>query len=168
MTEKKPNLNEGYKLANCCQPETSHQIKGYYSYNGIMIVHKSDCPNLEKVETERLVDLNWNDLLAGENQRPDDDYHDLLELDFKILTHHSNYGVDYSLKVARMLNTDRQEVFDSHNKLRQMNLLSRVKKLIIRYRKGIVDNKWIKHRNHTYYELTEKGRLYLNFYNENK
>jgi len=168
MAENNLNLNKGYKLANCCQPETSHQIKGYYSYNGIMIVHKSDCANLDKVETDRLVDLKWNDLLAGENQQPDDDYRDLLELDFKILAHHQHYGVDYSLKVARMISADRQEVFDSHNKLRRMNLLSRVKKLIIRYRKGIVDNKWIKHRNHTYYELTKKGHLYLKFYDENK
>ena len=166
MAENDLNLNEGYKLANCCQPETSHEIKGYYSYNGIMIVHKSDCANLDKVEPERIVNLRWSDLLAGESEQPDDDFNDLEELDFRILAHHRHYGVDYSLKVARMLNAERQAVFDSHTKLRQMNLLTRVKKLIIRYRKGIVDNKWIKHRNHTYYELTDKGRLYLEYYNE--
>ena len=37
----------------------------------------------------------------------------------------------------------------------------RVEPLMIRYRKNIVKGKWIKHRNHTYYELTEKGRKYL-------
>ncbi|MFH2037144.1 MAG: DUF2250 domain-containing protein, partial [Candidatus Zixiibacteriota bacterium] len=84
--------------------------------------------------------------------------------DFKIMNHHKIYGVDYSLKVARMLNLDKQIVFDSHKKLRDLNLLERVKELMMQYRKGIVDNKWIKHRNHTYYNLTEKGEQYLTHY----
>jgi len=32
---------------------------------------------------------------------------------------------------------------------------------MIRYRKGIVDGKWIKHRHHTYYALTQKGNRVL-------
>ncbi|MFH2049803.1 MAG: DUF2250 domain-containing protein, partial [bacterium] len=74
------------------------------------------------------------------------------------------YGVDYSLVVARKLNIPKQAAFDCHKKLREMGLLERVKPLIIQYRKGIVDNKWIKHRNHTYYDLTDKGKSYLDCY----
>jgi len=35
---------------------------------------------------------------------------------------------------------------------------------IVQNRKGLVDNKWVKHGNHTYYEPTEKGKAYLGFY----
>ena len=164
MSEKKNILAEGYKRANCCKPEPGDRIIGYYSYNNEMIVHKSDCHNLNKVEEARRIELEWNAILADEPEAPDQDYNDLSELDFTILKHHKVYGVDYSLKVARVLNADKQAVFESHNRLREMNLLERVKKLIIQYRKGIVDNKWIKHRNHTYYKLTEKGNLYLEYH----
>jgi len=165
---EKLTLNDGYKLANCCNPETADKIRGYYSYNGIMIVHKSGCINLNKVEPDRLVILNWNEILADQPDRPDDDYNDLEPIDFRVLDHHHSYGVDYSLKVARILNLEKQAVFDSHFKLREMKLLTRIKKLMIQYRKGVVDNKWIKHRNHTYYELTAKGILYIEYYKENK
>ena len=63
-----------------------------------------------------------------------------------------------------MLHVSKQAVFDSHKKMREMKLLKRVEPLMIQYRKGVVDNKWIKHRNHTYYELTDKGNQYLDFY----
>ncbi len=157
---------EGYKRANCCKPVKDDSICGYYSYNGVMIVHKMDCPNLEKVEEARRVPLKWKDILDKPPETPDDDYTELKEIDFEILIHHQEYGVDYSLKVAKMLNRPKQDVFDSHSKLREMGLLSRVEKLIIQYRKGIVDNKWIKHRNHTYYQLTDRGELYLKYHLE--
>ena len=59
---------------------------------------------------------------------------------------------------------DKQTVFDRHRKLREMGLLERVTATMVRYRKGIVDNKWIKHRNHTYFDLTDRGRKYLHHY----
>ena len=33
---------------------------------------------------------------------------------------------------------------------------------IIHYRKNIVKGKWIKHRNHTYYEITPEGNQWIN------
>ena len=167
MSNRKIYLNEGYKLAKCCKPEPECPISGYYSYNNEMVVHRSECKNLRKVEKERIIDIKWKDILADAPEMPDDDFNDLENLDFQILKHHQEYGNDYSLKVARMLHKPKQDVFDSHAKLRKMKLLERVKPLIIQYRKGVVDNKWIKHRNHTYYDLTEKGKLYLNYYLEN-
>jgi predicted transcriptional regulator len=73
-------------------------------------------------------------------------------------------GVDYAAVVAKCLNIDRATVFKRHRKLRDLKLLARVQPRMIQYRKNIVDNKWIKHRNHTYYEITDKGRETIKIY----
>ena len=160
----KIKLQEKYILAKCCSPQLSDDIVGYFSFDDFIKVHRQDCPNLKKAESERLIMLKWNDILAPEEFEPDNDYNDLHPEDFKILQHHRDYGVDYSLKVANMLHLPKQTVFDSHKKMRDMELLIRVEPTMIQYRKGVVDNKWIKHRNHTYYELTDKGNQYLDYY----
>lgn len=158
------NLKREYILANCCKPTRGDKIIGYYSFNNVLKVHKTDCPSLLKADPARLVRLDWNDILAPENFRPESDFAELTELDFKILKHHMDWGVDYSLKVAAMHHLEKQTVFDIHLKLREMGLLNRVRPVMMQYRKGIAKNKWIKHRNHTYYELTDKGRDYLDYY----
>ena len=157
-----PRLKENYTLSKCCRPLPDCEITGYYSHDGLTLkVHRSSCVNLQKADQARLVSLEWKDILAEDEFTPDDDFAELDELDFRILRHHRDLGVDYSLKTARLLNIDKQTMFDRHHKLRDMSLLRRVEPLIIQYRKGVVNNKWIKHRNHTYYELTKKGRHYL-------
>ncbi len=158
-----PKLKEKYTASKCCNPRQDDAIVGYCSFDDQIKVHRADCTNLAKADQNRLVQLEWKDIIAIVKFTPDNDFHDLDETDFAILGHHLVYGVDYSQKVARMLYIDRQLVFDRHRKLRDMLLLQRVDPLIIRYRKGIVHNKWIKHRNHTYYELTDRGRAYLDF-----
>lgn len=157
-------LKEEYILARCCSPAGTDSIMGYYSHDNFIKVHKSDCPNLNKADASRLVALNWSDIIAPEDFTPAEDYKTLDATDFAILRHHRVLGVDYSLKVAAILHIDEQKIFDSHRKLRDMALLERVKPLMMQYRKNIVKNKWIKHRNHTYYELTEKGKNYLDYY----
>ncbi len=159
-------VKEDYILANCCNPEPEVDITGYYSHNNIIKVHSFDCPNLAKADRSRLVLLNWADILKVEDFIPSEDYNDLTELDFTVLKHHKAYGFDYSLKIAAMYRLDKQDVFDTHAKLKEMELLERVSPKIIQYRKNIVPGKWIKHRNHTYYDLTQKGRQYLT-YNDN-
>jgi (p)ppGpp synthase/HD superfamily hydrolase len=158
------NLKQEYTLANCCKPAPGDKIIGYYSFDNVLKVHKADCPNLFKADPARLVQLNWKDILAPVDFRPESDFTELTQLDFKILKHHSDWGADYSLKVASMHHLEKQTVFDIHLKLRQMGLLNRVRPVMMQYRKGIAKNKWIKHRNHTYYELTDKGRDYLDYY----
>jgi hypothetical protein len=170
---KKPskiNLKEKYILSKCCSPGLEDRIVGYFSYDDMIKVHRHDCSNLSKSDSERLVDLNWSEIKSEDDFTPGEDYVTLEPNDFAIIKLHREYGVDYSLKVARMLNLPKQEVFDRHKKLRAMGILERVKPLIIRYRKGVVDNKWIKHRNHTYYDLTEMGNRYLDYHiaNHNK
>lgn len=154
-------LKEKYILAKCCSPGRSDEIRGYFSFDDFIKVHRADCANLTKAESDRLVQLAWEDILDKPEAQPERDISELEEIDWRVLQLHAEVGVDYSLKVARLLHEDKQAVFDSHQKLREMGLLARVEPLIIQYRKGVVDNKWIKHRNHTYYDLTEKGRLYL-------
>ena len=76
-------------------------------------------------------------------------------------------GNDYAAVTANMTRLPRATVFERHKKLRDLKLLKRVKPLMIQYRKNIVNNKWIKHRNHTYYEITPKGSEFLKYYKDN-
>ncbi|UCD18045.1 MAG: DUF2250 domain-containing protein [Candidatus Zixiibacteriota bacterium] len=160
-------LKDAYILANCCTPTANDTIIGYFSYDNVIKVHRSGCANLARAAPARLMSLEWPNIIAEPDFRPDDDFDTLDGIDIAILKHHQELGVDYSLKVAAMLHMDRQTVFDRHRSLREMGLLERVKPVMMQYRKNVVKNRWIKHRNHTYYELTEKGKKYLAYYIEN-
>ena len=161
-------LKENYILANCCHPEPPERLIGYFSHDGMLKVHRDTCPNLNKADQGRLVELEWSEILAPEAFEPDQDFSTLDATDFAVLGHHRDLGIDYSLKLARDLNISKETAFECHRKLRDMGLLERVEPTMVQYRKGVVDNKWIKHRNHTYYDLTDKGRAYLMYYEENK
>jgi hypothetical protein len=157
-------LRERYKIAKCCSPGPDDVITGYYSYNNVLIVHRVSCRNLKKVESDRFVSLCWEEILEKEESEPDKDYYQLDELDFRILRHHQAMGVDYSWMVAYILKVEPEQVFERHKKLKDLKLLKRVEPVMIQYRKNIVDSKWIKHRNHTYYQITPKGEGYINFF----
>lgn len=159
-------LKQGYTQAKCCSPAPGDSITGYFSYNNSVVVHKTSCDNLKKAEPKRLLSLFWDEISEAEESKPDQDYFQLDELDFSILRHHQVMGVDYAWMVAEMLCLEPQLVFERHKKLRDSKLLVRVQLVMIRYRKNIVDHKWIKHRNHTYYRITPKGEKYLNFFME--
>ncbi len=163
MTEE-IKLQAKYILAKCCTPSPGDEIVGYFSHDDFIKVHRQGCPNLNKADRERLVKLEWDKIIKKDDFTPDDDYYQLDATDFVILRHHYEYGVDYSLMVAATTRLGKQTVFERHKKLRNLKLLQRVQPVMIQYRKGIVNNKWIKHRNHTYYKLTAKGKNYLNFF----
>lgn len=164
MSHRSPILKEGHTLAKCCSPEPGNDIIGYVNYQNKIVVHRVSCGNVERTAPARRVILSWDQILADRKETPDPDYLQLESLDFRILEHHMRMGVDYSLMVARTLRVEPGTVFEHHRKLRNMKLLERVKKVMIQYRKGIVDNRWIKHRNHTYYRITPRGEEYLNFF----
>jgi len=168
MSINELQLKEGYKIARCCSPQPNDSITGYFSYNNVIAVHKASCDNLKKTESERLFSLSWEDILEKKEDKPDKDYYQLDELDFRILQHHKVMGVDYSLMVARILKIEPEQMFERHGKLKSLKLLKRVAPVMIRYRKNIVDNKWIKHRNHTYYQITHQGEKYLDFFTSQK
>ncbi len=163
-TDDNFRIRTEYTLASCCEPRPDTPVIGYHSYGESIKIHRADCRNLSSLDQDRLVPLNWNDIITRDEFAPDDLYNSLEDNDFRILALHLKVGVDYSLKVAKLLRIDRREVFDRHKKLRDLGLLKRVRGLMIQYRKGIVDNKWIKHRNHTYYELTQKGQAFAEYY----
>jgi len=157
----RPKLKDKYTLAKCCRPEPETAIVGYYSFDDILKVHRADCSNLDKADPERLVKLDWSEIIVTQEFTPGEDYAALEETDFTVLKHHREYDIDYSLKVAAILRIDKQEAFQRHKKLTDGGLLERVPAVMVRYRKNTAANKWIKHRNHTYYRLTDKGKIYL-------
>lgn len=164
MRDNAPRLKEGYRLAGCCSPRPDDSIGGYFSHDNVIVVHKASCDNLGRTEEKRLLRLSWQEILEGDAEKPGEDFDSLDQLDFDILKHHKKMGIDYSLMVAHILKIEPEQAFDRHRKLKALKLLKRVERLMVRYRKSIVDNKWIKHRNHTYYEITTKGEKYLHFF----
>lgn len=158
-------IKENFRLAHCCNPGPGDDITGFLKLDSSLIsVHTSNCSHLRKIQPARLINLKWDEILSeAESESPleSPEYEKLEETDFAILRHHAAMGVDYAAAVARHTGINRATVFERHRKLRDLKLLARVQPRMIQYRKGIVRNKWIKHRNHTYYELTEKGREYL-------
>ena len=157
----KNKLLDKYTLARCCSPQRADPIVGYFSFDDHIKVHRSDCGNLAKAEPSRLVKLEWDEVLDDSDDTPPPETTELDQTDLAILRHHRDYDIDYSLKVARMVGIDKQTAFDRHQKLRNLGLIERVEALMVQYRKKTAPNKWIKHRNHTYYRLTPKGAACL-------
>ena len=162
------HLKDDYTAAQCCDPSPPCKIIGYYSHDNLLKVHRSDCLNLKKADAARLVHLNWPDIPADRPFTPESDFKQLDRTDFRVLQHHREFGIDYSLLVARKLGIPKEEAFDRHKKLREMELIQRVEPTMVQYRKGLTPNKWIKHRNHTYFDLTPKGTNYLAHYESAK
>lgn len=158
-------IKDGYRIAGCCAPEPGDEIRGFLKPDsGLISIHKAACRNLRSIQADRLVKLTWGEIRASEspeNLDGDPDFRLLDETDFMILKHHAVMGVDYAAVVAKSLGIDRAIIFERHRKLRDLKLLARVQPRMIQYRKNIARNKWIKHRNHTYYEITDKGRAFL-------
>ena len=150
-----------YKLAQCCSPEAEEAIIGYFKEDGTVAVHRSDCASVQRLRTERLLEVTWDEIHAAETStdtEPEDPTFDQLdEVDYLILKHHQEFGLDYSIVVSEILGLSLEETHKRHRKLRELGGLKRVEQRMIQYRKNIVKGKWIKHRNHTYYELTPKG-----------
>ena len=51
--------NPQIKLANCCYPIPGDKIIGYVSKGNGIVVHCKDCANVNALEDERLLDLEW-------------------------------------------------------------------------------------------------------------
>ncbi len=51
-----------YRLAKCCSPVPDDPIIGFISRGRGIVVHRTDCPNIRKIqqsEPDRLIELNW-------------------------------------------------------------------------------------------------------------
>ncbi len=154
-----------YKIAKCCTPEEDDSIIGYFKEDGTITVHDSSCRSVPGLRAERILDVSWDEI--HKSKIPDTAQHipsevaDLDEADYFILKHHQEFGMDYSIVVSETLRIPLEEMHQRHRKLRELGGLKRVEGRIIHYRKNIVKGKWIKHRNHTYYELTPEGSQWI-------
>lgn len=159
-----------YNLAKCCAPSSGDSVTGYFKQDGTIAVHRANCNSLEPLPQERLLAITWAEIEAEERSNDVDEvepeFDELDETDYWILKHHQELGIDYSNMVAETLGIPREEAHQRHRKLRQLGSLKRVEKLIVQYRKNIVKGKWIKHRNHTYYELTPLGEKWIKLFEE--
>ncbi|WP_300157013.1 bifunctional (p)ppGpp synthetase/guanosine-3',5'-bis(diphosphate) 3'-pyrophosphohydrolase [Solidesulfovibrio sp.] len=54
------------RLAQCCNPVPGDPIVGYISRGRGVVVHTHDCPNIPNLESERLIQVNWE----GEKEQP--------------------------------------------------------------------------------------------------
>jgi hypothetical protein len=171
MTQKIPQ-ELTYKLAKCCSPQVGERIVGYFKEDGVIAVHRSGCPSVQNVRSERLLEVTWQDIQAEAAkvsvEEIDPTVSGLDETDYLILKHHQELGIDYSIMVADTLGIPLEEAHKRHRKLRELGGLKRVEKLMIQYRKNIVKGKWMKHRNHTYYELTPKGERWIRWFEKNR
>jgi predicted transcriptional regulator len=90
--------------------------------------------------------------------------YDLSDLELKILKYHKIMGPDYSKLISHRFHISLQEAFDIHKKLLSMGLLQKVTAPIINYHSKDKRLKSLKHRNHTYYDLSRTGKLLLREY----
>ncbi len=155
-----------YKIAKCCNPDEDSPIIGYFKEDSTIAVHNISCPAIPGLRKERLLGVSWEEIHKHKSKPSDtpQEIPKLDETDYFILKHHQELGVDYSIVVAETLRIPLEEVHQRHRKLRELGGLKRVEGRIIHYRKNIVKGKWIKHRNHTYYELTPKGSQWINVF----
>lgn len=154
-----------YKIAKCCAPQEGDAITGYFKADGTITVHDDTCNAVQGLRTERLLKVTWDEIRKTESAADTvplaPGFAELDETDYFILKHHQELGMDYSIVVAEALRIPLEEAHQRHRKLRELGGLKRVEGRIIHYRKNIVKGKWIKHRNHTYYELTPEGKMWI-------
>ena len=51
--------NPSVKLSNCCTPIPGDPIKGYISKGSGIAVHRSECKNLQNLDSSRFIDVKW-------------------------------------------------------------------------------------------------------------
>ena len=53
------------KLARCCTPVPGDPITGFVTRGSGVSVHRKDCANVASYDSERLVEVEWNDTSSG-------------------------------------------------------------------------------------------------------
>ena len=84
----------------------------------------------------------------------------LTEPELKVMYYIFHSGPVFVNKLAARLNEDRETLRNSVNNLKRLGYLERLAKSLVDYRLD-KRNRVTKHRNHTYYDLTRKGRIFM-------
>jgi len=85
---------------------------------------------------------------------------EISDIELKILYYIYHSGPAFIKKLSARMDNDIQTLQKSVEALQRMEYLERVSGTMVEYRLNR-RNKVIKHRNHTYYDLTRKGRLFM-------
>ncbi|ACX52330.1 hypothetical protein Adeg_1219 [Ammonifex degensii KC4] len=80
-------------------------------------------------------------------------------LDLKILAYLKKLGPEYAKFLARQLGLSLEESTERLRRLAARGLIKRVEGRIVKYYHR--QRKSVKHRNHTYYDITREGELLL-------
>jgi GTP pyrophosphokinase len=56
------------RLSRCCHPVPGEEIGGFVTRGRGVSVHRADCPNLQSVELDRRVDVEWEGVPAASYQ----------------------------------------------------------------------------------------------------
>ena len=88
---------------------------------------------------------------------------DLSDIELKILYYIHHSGPIFVRKLASRLNETPQTICSIVEHLQGTGYLERVSGTLVDYRIN-KRNRVTKHRNHTYYDLTRKGRLFMRCY----
>src|SRR4030043_1539394 len=85
---------------------------------------------------------------------------EISDIELKVLYYLYHSGPTFLKKLSARLSEDIQAVRKSIEYLQNMGYLERVSGTLVEYRIN-KRNKVTKHRDHTYYDLTRKGRLFI-------
>lgn len=85
---------------------------------------------------------------------------ELTDLELKVLYYIHHSGPAFIKKLTARLNENLQTIRNSVEHLQNTGYLERVSGTLVEYRINR-RNKVTKHRNHTYFDLTRKGRLFM-------
>ena len=58
-----------YKLARCCNPIYGDDVFGFISSEGVVKIHRSDCPNSQNIKERypyRLIKVRWSGKFGGQ------------------------------------------------------------------------------------------------------
>lgn len=80
-------------------------------------------------------------------------------IDLTILAYLKKLGPEYAKLLSRRLSLTIEESFERLQKLQKQGLITRIDRSIVKYYHRRRKN--VKHRNHTYYELTRDGEHLL-------